>query len=304
MQIDNKVFDLNVTVKKHNRYDGGYTYTLFLTDNKKIGASPAQGAINPLTSQAKPLSNNSISQSNNFDNNNYIQNSENYSVENGEKLKYSVKPTDAINEKTLQSIRDISAEHGVDKNNDIETEYINGNNSDDVIFIKFNAKNSDNFSNNSSVKEQIKKYANVLNDLKPVFNDYVYVDNRRKTLNKEWVLNILKDTGYRVFRKNLGTVILDKKRISKSLSYLLTDGELAAYSALPHVLKNGIDIGEHENHKARGYITYTIAAHVIINGERGNMAVVVRRNDGNLYYKAHRIVMPDGSQFVYKKKQY
>lgn len=36
----------------------------------------------------------------------------NYSVENGESLKYSVKPADAINEKTLQSIRDISAEHG------------------------------------------------------------------------------------------------------------------------------------------------------------------------------------------------
>ncbi len=91
MQIDNKVFDLNVTVKKQNRHDGGYTYTLFLTDNKKIEASPAQGAINPLTSQAKPLSNSSISQSDNFDNNNYIQNSENYSVENDEKLKYSVK---------------------------------------------------------------------------------------------------------------------------------------------------------------------------------------------------------------------
>ena len=40
IQIDNKVFDLNVTVKKQYGVKNGYTYTLFLRDNKNIKASP------------------------------------------------------------------------------------------------------------------------------------------------------------------------------------------------------------------------------------------------------------------------
>ena len=48
VQIDNKVFDICVNVKKQYGTKDGYTYTMFLVDNKKIMASPSistQGAF-------------------------------------------------------------------------------------------------------------------------------------------------------------------------------------------------------------------------------------------------------------------
>lgn len=75
--------------------------------------------------------------------------------------------------------------------------------------------------------------------------------------------------------------------------------ELAAFGALPRVLKRGILIKETGNHKYRGYDTITLAAPVIINGVRGNMAVVVKKT-ADQRYSTHRIVMPDGSAFIYK----
>lgn len=78
--------------------------------------------------------------------------------------------------------------------------------------------------------------------------------------------------------------------------------ERVAFSAVPSVLKRGIVIDGHEHHKGRKYDTVTIAAPVILNEVRGNMAVVVR-NQGKHYYKIHRIVMPNGSQFTFENKK-
>ena len=63
------------------------------------------------------------------------------------------------------------------------------------------------------------------------------------------------------------------------------------------MLKRGIEISGHGDHKGRGYETLTIAAPVELNGKRGNMAVVVMRTKGNRY-KVHRILTPDGKAFA------
>lgn len=118
----------------------------------------------------------------------------------------------------------------------------------------------------------------------------------RKT-NTVWVVDKLKNTGYAVERANFGKIIFDAKRLNTSLDYIETDAEVAAFAALPHVLKRGIEISGHDNHKGRDYSTVTLAAPVVINGKRGNMAVVVKRTNGN-YYKMHRILMPDGTAYV------
>ena len=55
-------------------------------------------------------------------------------------------------------------------------------------------------------------------------------------------------------------------------------------------------IGAHSDHKSREYGTVTIAAPVTIDGQRGNMAVVVKQTTDN-FYKVHRILTPDGSVF-------
>ena len=77
--------------------------------------------------------------------------------------------------------------------------------------------------------------------------------------------------------------------------------ELYAVLAVPKVIKRGIEIHGHENHKYRGFLTVTFAAPVEINGVRGNMGVVVKLMDKKRY-KTHRILLPDGSVFVYETK--
>ena len=56
------------------------------------------------------------------------------------------------------------------------------------------------------------------------------------------------------------------------------------------------------SHKYRGYPTITIAAPVVINGVRGNMATTVKETNARRY-STHRIVMPDGSAFVFDIKK-
>ena len=59
------------------------------------------------------------------------------------------------------------------------------------------------------------------------------------------------------------------------------------------LLKRGIEIYNYDN---RGVKSVTIAAPVIINGVRGNLAVSVRKCGKSKYY-SHRILLPDGSEF-------
>lgn len=66
--------------------------------------------------------------------------------------------------------------------------------------------------------------------------------------------------------------------------------------AIPYVLQNGVEISSHADHKGREYGTVTFAAPVLVDGQRGNMAVVVKQTTGNTY-KVHRILTPDGSVF-------
>ena len=54
--------------------------------------------------------------------------------------------------------------------------------------------------------------------------------------------------------------------------------------------------------KNRPYDTITFAAPVLLGGKRGNIAVVVRQQEVN-YYKVHRILMPDGTNFTLDEKR-
>ena len=86
-----------------------------------------------------------------------------------------------------------------------------------------------------------------------------------------------------------------------AMNYADTPAEQAAIAVLPQVLKRGIEKGRHTDHKGRQKSTVTFAAPVELNGTRGNMAVVINRN-GDHYY-AHRIVMPDGTAFVFSDEK-
>lgn len=150
------------------------------------------------------------------------------------------------------------------------------------------------------IKDQIRNNKEVLDAMDPqaeikVPIEYFAMDIAGK---KQWVLEKLRPTGYQVERKGFGIIDFAKKRLKKAFNYFESGTvEEAAFEAIPYVLKNGVEITTRSDHKGRNYGTVTIAAPVLINGKRGNMAVVVKKTDGN-HYKVHRILTPDGSVFV------
>ena len=148
----------------------------------------------------------------------------------------------------------------------------------------------------AGIKEQIANAADKLNAMEPA--DTITVPANIKTNREaaEWAINLLKKTGYKIDRQNYGRIVFGEKDIRNGARYATNNAERAAFAAVPSVLKRGIEIGRHNDHKARSVQTITFAAPVVLNGVRGNMAVVINAQ-GN-HYKTHRIVMPDGTTFI------
>ena len=153
----------------------------------------------------------------------------------------------------------------------------------------------------ASIKEQIAHSKDELNKMSPVVEKTVPKTLNRASDTFKWVEEMYSSIAYTVHRDGFGDIRVNRKDISKGLRYAKTAEERAAISLVPDVLKNGIEIGAHENHKGRDKATITFSAPVIMNGTRGNMAVLVNRNNDN--YNAHRIVMPDGSVFKFSDEK-
>lgn len=162
--------------------------------------------------------------------------------------------------------------------------------------VRYYPANSD---NTSSIKEQIKAHLDEINKMDPVSN-ISYTKGTKKEL-KELAIAEFKKKGYKIDRKGFGIIEIGEKQINDSLNYLNTLGDYAALLAVPDVLKRGKMFSGHDNHKNRSYSSVTFAAPVTINGITGDMAAVVRQTGKNRYY-THRILMPDGSEFVFQNK--
>ena len=168
----------------------------------------------------------------------------------------------------------------------------------DVDTVKYSKKND-----NSSIREQLRENLNKLADMKPVA-DVKY--ESIKHLNRSEKAKIIMSEYSKKFkggieRRGFGFIVLREDEVTGSLKYLHTDGEFAAFKALPQVLKRGKIIEDHTNHKGRAVNTITIAAPVTINGTTGYMAAAVK-SGGKSRYHVHRILMPDGSEFEFNKK--
>lgn len=151
----------------------------------------------------------------------------------------------------------------------------------------------------SGIKEQIRRNAKALEAMEPVGSAIVSGIERMTIAQKrQWAETILRPTGYKVDRQGFGSIYFEPRHINQGLNYLKQDGDIAAFTMLPKVLKRGIVIESRENHKGRNFGTVTIAAPVEINGIRGNMAAVVQLTGKN-HYHTHRIIMPDGASFEF-----
>lgn len=168
--------------------------------------------------------------------------------------------------------------------------------------VRYSLKNTTD-KNVVSIKQQIANAAQEINAADPVvrktvFNIFSSMNIKQK---RAWAEAEALKYGNRVDRQGYGLIEVSRKDVNSALNYLQSDGEIAAFTALPHVLKRGKEIYREADHKGRGYSTVTFASPVEINGMRGNMAVVVRETSKN-HYDMHRIVMPDGSAFTFAEK--
>lgn len=203
----------------------------------------------------------------------------------------------------------------------IDEEFLDEGGNPDTVYIAFSPeqiKNVDNLSPTKnpdiryserddgaqkSIKDQIRANAAALSEMKSVANIRADLRGMNIKEKRQWAENVLKASGYRVDRQAFGVIAFEPRHINEGLNYLSDDGEIAAFAALPQLLKRGKIIDVHNNHKGRDFGTVTIAAPVEINGVRGNMAAVVKRT-GKDHYHTHRILMPDGSAFEFLVQEY
>ena len=155
----------------------------------------------------------------------------------------------------------------------------------------------------AGIREQLRNHQDELNEMQPAgrVNTRAYAGLNTRDA-REKLVKELKKTGYQVDRPDIGIIQFDEREINNSLNYKekdpsAEDARRTGFLVLKDVLKRGIEISGHGDHKGRGYETLTIAAPVEINGQRGNMAVVVKRTKGNRY-KVHRILTPEGDTFA------
>ena len=164
--------------------------------------------------------------------------------------------------------------------------------------IRYSEKNSLN-GEEKGIKQQMIDASAELDKMKPVvsFSEMPTFNSKQDVI--EWALKKFEKFGDHITREGYGDIVFDRKRITKGLSYLKTYEERVALATVPYVLEKGTPIFSKSNHKSRGYSTITFSAPVIINGNRANVGVVVRE-EGNNYYKTHRVILPDGSQIVFE----
>ena len=192
--------------------------------------------------------------------------------------------------------RNLTAEERKNTRPDIDRE--------DVVFagdgsVKYFAKNEYD-AEKAGIHEQIRNSQDELNQMQVVFTAKTPYKVGKAYEAGTWAIAELKKYGYQADRQGFGKIYFDEESIRDSMKYLDSDEEKISIIGIYKVLKQGIKIGEHGNHKNRGKHTVTFAAPVEINGVRGNMAVVV--NMRNNKYKVHRILMPDGSVFKFEEK--
>ena len=165
--------------------------------------------------------------------------------------------------------------------------------------VKYSVAGAENEESNS-IKDQLKKSNDKLASMTPIKSKETPRTFKNAKEALEWAVEVLKSSGEVIQRKGYGEVVLDEKRLKNGLAYLKTDMEKVAFSLVPKVIKNGIEIGRHPKHKDRIYDTVTFASPVTVGDTTGYMAVVIRE-EGKNYFKLHRVFMPDGSLFEFQE---
>lgn len=159
-----------------------------------------------------------------------------------------------------------------------------------------------------SVKEQISSHVDQLDQMKPVASTDIHSRPQRngypdKTLMREKLNEHYGSQRFTVDRKGFGQVQFDQNALREMVGYINSDSEFVAAMEAPAIVKRGIEIDHHVEHKGHDDVeSFTFAAPIAINEVVGYAAVVVQRTNRN---KPHcvRILSPDGSGFDFGQKK-
>jgi len=153
--------------------------------------------------------------------------------------------------------------------------------------------------NTSTIKEQVKANKDKIAKTKVV----AIIPRGNMTTDYQTAATTLKTklsaNGGIVKRKGLGDVQVGLV-LKNARRYVHSPIEISALAAVPSVIRNGIEIATHIDHKGRNYSTYTIAGRVSIAGKDCVVAVVIAKTNDNRY-KVHRVLTPDGQDITIKK---
>lgn len=146
--------------------------------------------------------------------------------------------------------------------------------------------------NKTSIREQVKAGVEKLENTKvlAVINKEEVTTDFKKAITE--LQAKLSQNGGVVKREGFGDVQVGS-RLKQAGAYLKTAAEIAAVETVPSIIEKGVLIDEHNSHKGRGYPTFTFAGKVSIDGQKGIVAVVVKKTTGN-FYKVHRVLTPNG----------
>ena len=170
------------------------------------------------------------------------------------------------------------------------------NNTTNNGVVRLSAKESEDI----PLKQQIR------NNLEAINSTDIIVDVKTPTTfegidAKKWAIDLLKASS-KIENADVGQIVLDEKRIKQAFRYLKSDEEIAAFSTVPAVIKDGIKIYDRTNHKGRDYPTISFAGRVKINNQEALVGVSLKLTTDN-FYKMHRILMPDGTVFEFDENE-
>ncbi|MDE6473602.1 MAG: hypothetical protein K2L70_00685 [Clostridia bacterium] len=144
----------------------------------------------------------------------------------------------------------------------------------------------------TSIKQQVKENLDKIKGTKVV----AVIKEGSITKDKAAAISALKGQMARtkgiVKRDDLGEVDV-LCEVNSAMGYSITAAEISSLAAVPAVIKNGVIIGNHENHKGGKLETITIAARVVVAGKPGIMGVVLKKK--SKIFKAHRVLTPEGT---------
>ncbi len=144
--------------------------------------------------------------------------------------------------------------------------------------------------NTTSIREQVEAHQEELKKKKSVATITGKAATDFKTAVTHLKLTLEKSGGV-VTRKGFGDIQVSS-RLLDAKKYLDGQDDVVAIAAIPAVLQKGVVVGEHPNHKGRGYSTITFAAKIQVGKKTALMGVVVKKTTGN-FYDVHRVFTVD-----------